>query len=102
MDVHGFALRSEWPPEIGLVADCSGRCAAEPSPAARATITCDRKPIPPWKGGGDGSKCWLLSSSWAGAIAARPVSVKRPRHGVVSQLGMTPPQLSRPSHHRRL
>jgi hypothetical protein len=76
MDVHRFGLRLGRPPKIGLVAGCSRRCAAEPSPAARATITCDRQPIPPRKGGG-GRKSWSQRSSWRGAIAAIASRVKQ-------------------------
>jgi hypothetical protein len=95
MDVHGYGLRSEEPPEIGLVAEGHGRCAAEPSPAAQATITCDRAPIPPWKGGGAGRKSWSQSSSWPGAIAAEAGTVKH--EGRPSERPSTPDQSSRSS-----
>jgi hypothetical protein len=56
----------------------SRRCAAEPTPAARVTITRDRVPVPRGRGGVATMRCGR-SSSWAAAIDAKPASVKRVR-----------------------
>src|SRR5437899_4503626 len=50
--------------------------AAEPHPAAGATITRDRAPVPRWRGGVAG-KCKCRSSSSGGRIGPRPARVNR-------------------------
>jgi hypothetical protein len=58
------------------------RIAAEPHPAARATIKRNRPPVPRWRGGGE-ADVGCASSSWARAIAGEQGPVK---HVIVARM----------------